>query len=322
MSARTIVPNPAITARSQKSATNGIPVVRVSQPNPQIEEPPQWARQILSGIENLNSRVGLIESGSIRPSFSEVASDVSDGGVSLQAPPAIPMSVRPANQDWQTVISQRTLKSPPQPRMGESGSGYTLLPNGKTVRNKRPAHKPLTVRQAINWRSNATTELVSFLKERGIGKSDPKPASDLVYLQLVESLAKAKAYYVYSRLGGTQEVHVWREAHKNDIMSLPLEEDSQSWADEMSEVASQPASEEPANPEHPTSGPPPEVEANAPKAIGQISNKTNRITVFPGARSEISPSVAEALAKYAQKHEVQSTVPPKKDGEAPKGPSK
>lgn len=317
MSARTKVLNPAIKAKLQNSAMNGNPVVQVVQPNPQIEEPPQWARQILSGIENLNSRVGLIESGSIRPSFSEVASDVSEGGVTLQAPPAQSTVTRPANQDWQTVISQRTLKSPPQPRMGESGSGYTLLPNGKTVRNKRPAHKPLVLRQAINWRSNATTELVSYLKEKGIRKSDPKPAADLVYLQLVESLAKAKAYYAYTKDGGTNEVHIWREAHKNDLMSLLPEEESQSWADEMSETASQPAPEGPVSSEQPSSGPPPDVEIDFSSTIGTKLKESNRQTIFPGARSEISPPVAKALSRYANKHEADSAKPSNNGKEAP-----
>jgi hypothetical protein len=248
-----------------------------AQPIPQIEEPPKWARQLLAGIENLNSRVGLIESGAMRPSFSEAASEVSDGGAALQRPPE-QVNLAPA-ESWQLIQRSQPKRGPPAPKMGESGSGYTLLPNGKLVRNKRPAHKPLPVRQAINWRSNATTNLVSFLKEKGIGKSDQKPINDPVYSQLVIDLAKAKAYYAYAN-GGTQEVHVWREAHRNDTMSLPLEEDTQSWADEMSEAASQQAPEGPASSANTSSGQKPGVGEVTPTDITVGQNTERRKTTW------------------------------------------
>jgi len=314
---------------------------------PQIEEPPQWARQLLVGFENLNSRLGLIESGAIRPSFAKAtssnvirqpapqgprsndpdindgASELSEGGAPIVIPPA---PVAPAQ--WQQVQRPKAPKGPAAPKMGESGSGYTQLPNGKMVRNKRPAHKPLPVRQAINWRGNATTELVSFLKEKGIGKSDPKPVRDPLYQTLVYNLALAKAYHAYTKNGGTDQVQVWREANK-DATALPQLEESQSWADEVnSSVASQGpeatvvASEIPISEQNARWGITPDSQSSWEvhnKVMGRYAREAlpvvdqtdgasedahainmarvqtlkaklaNRSTVFPGARSVVAP---------------------------------
>jgi len=219
-------------AQAGPSGSSGISTVPSAPQPPQIEEPPKWAKQLFAAIESIDSRIGSIEAGANRPNFSEVASEVSDGGVDLTG---TPKAVQPSAAKQRKGDSPQVPKDPPQPKMGESGSGYTLLPNGKMVRNKRPAHKPLPVRQAINWRGNATTELVSFLKEKGIGKSDIKPVGDPVYDHLVEDLAKAKAYYAYTKNGGTLQVHVWRDQHKDEIFSSPPEEEAQSWADEVNE---------------------------------------------------------------------------------------
>lgn len=101
-----------------------------------------------------------------------------------------------------------------KPPKGQSGSGYTRIPNGKLVRNKRPATKSLPVRQAKNWRSRATTDLVAFLKERGIGSDDPKPVGDANYRALVLDLEYSKAYFAYVK-GEDEPVEVqdWKSSH-------------------------------------------------------------------------------------------------------------
>jgi len=169
------------------------------------QEPPDWAKQLLLSLELINSRVGLLESGAIRPSFSKAASD-STGGVQLtpstENNPSMPSSGAPANRLASNAGTA--------PKMGQSGSGYTLLPNGKMVRNKRPSHKPLNLRQAANWRSKATTSLVTFLKQEGVSPGDPKPVTNPVYRTLVLDLANAKEYYSFVKNGGTLEVQDWK----------------------------------------------------------------------------------------------------------------
>lgn len=171
------------------------------------EAPPLWASQLLAQIEGLSSRIGLIESGAIRPSFSEAASEA--GGVPIQTPST------GTTPDTGSLLIPKALKKPvaikqPAVPMGESGSGYTRLPNGKLVRNKRPAHKPLQQRQASNWRGTATSNLVAYLKQVGLSKDDPKPVTDPAYATLVADLENSKEYFSYVKSGGTDEVQTWR----------------------------------------------------------------------------------------------------------------
>lgn len=113
------------------------------------------------------------------------------------------------------------------PKMGESGSGYTRLANGKFIKNKRPKARPIQDRQSKNWRARSTTALVQFLKERGIGKDDPKPEDDPRYIELVDDLDNAKLYQEYLRNEDEPlEVQEWRallasEETSSEVSSKP-----------------------------------------------------------------------------------------------------
>jgi hypothetical protein len=101
--------------------------------------------------------------------------------------------------------------------MGEPGSGYTRLANGKFVKNRRPKARPIQDRQAKNWRARSTTALVQFLKERGIGKEDPKPTDDPVYQALVSDLEMSKLYMEYLKNEAEPlEVQEWRNTLVDD----------------------------------------------------------------------------------------------------------
>jgi hypothetical protein len=103
------------------------------------------------------------------------------------------------------------------PKMGESGSGYTRLANGKFVKNRRPKARPIQDRQAKNWRARSTTALVQFLKERRIGKEDPKPTDDSVYQALVSDLEMSKLYMEYLKNEDEPlEVQEWRNSLIDD----------------------------------------------------------------------------------------------------------
>jgi hypothetical protein len=128
------------------------------------------------------------------------------------AKPATPAQTgKPNNAAEPAQLAQAEKSAPPKPPKGVSGSGYTRIPNGKLVRNRRPAVKPLPLRQAKNWRARATTELVAFLKEREIGVDDPKPTEDTQYLELVSELENSKAYLAYVKLTDEPfQVHEFR----------------------------------------------------------------------------------------------------------------
>jgi len=105
----------------------------------------------------------------------------------------------------------------PTPKMGESGSGYTRLANGKFVKNRRPKARPIQDRQSKNWRAKSTTALVQFLKLRGIGKNDPKPVDDATYQALVSDLEMSKLYSEYLKNEDEPlEVHEWRQSLVDD----------------------------------------------------------------------------------------------------------
>jgi len=168
--------------------------------------PPAWAMGLMAQIENLNSRLGLIESDGFKPkSFSEAAASAATspgGGVPLASVAALPQPAPSAKAET------------PKPPKGQSGSGYTRIPNGKLVRNKRPAAKPLPLRQAKNWRSRATTSLVDFLKRNSVGPDDPKPMHDVHYRELIRDLEYSKAYLAYVRKTDEPvEVHDWKSNH-------------------------------------------------------------------------------------------------------------
>jgi len=159
-----------------------------------VNTPPEWARVLLAQVEGISSRVGLIEANNHK-SYAVAA-----GGV----PPApqIEVPVKQASADKKA--------DPEKPPKGQSGSGYTRIPNGKLVKNKRPTVKPLPLRQAKNWRTKSTTALVAFCKERGIGPDDPKPTGDTRYQQLVADLEKSKAFLAYVRSSDDpKEVSAW-----------------------------------------------------------------------------------------------------------------
>jgi len=227
----------ATKGKAPQGPNNGSPVPTGNSNSVQsdMSEPPQWAKQLLAEIGNLNSRVGLIEAGASRPGYTTVAStSKGSGGVKLPQP-VIQAPIGPAGQSVVPMVpAQRAL----QPQMGESGSGYTRLPNGKMVRNKRPAHRPLVVRQAKNWRSTATTNLVKFLKERNIGHSNIKPVNEPVYQDLILQLAMAKDYQSYVKNGGTDEVHVWRTLHESSYSwNDQMAEGSGNWADDVASAS-------------------------------------------------------------------------------------
>jgi len=143
---------------------------------------------------------------------------------------------------------------PPKPAKGLSGSGYTRIPNGKLVKNKRPAQKPMPMRQAKNWRLKATTALVSFLKEAGVSKDDPKPLTNQRYQQLVADLAYAKAFYAYVReTNEPVEVQDWRSSNPLEtlVQGDPMDQDS---TDATSEVSQEDSSSMPKAPKPPTGG--------------------------------------------------------------------
>lgn len=139
----------------------------------------------------------------------------------VPAPPVVVPGIIPPAPLVQTPLSGNAQKSKPQkeaaPKMGETGSGYTRLANGKFVKNRRPKARPIQDRQAKNWRARSTTALVQFLKERGIGKDDPKPTDDAVYQALVSDLEISKLYMEYIKNDDEPlEVQEWRNTLIDD----------------------------------------------------------------------------------------------------------
>jgi len=167
-------------------------------------QPPPWALGLLSQMENISSRIGLLETARHQPkSFSEAAGSTANP-VATGEPQIVVAPSQPA-----PAPKKGATDKPPK---GVSGSGFTRIPNGKLVRNKRPTAKPLPLRQAKNWRAKATTGLVAFLKERGIGVDDTKPTEDSRYQSLVTDLENSKAYMAYVKsTEAPVQVHEWRE---------------------------------------------------------------------------------------------------------------
>lgn len=138
------------------------------------------------------------------------------------APTAKPQTTLVVQPTMSVGGSSTATTSSKKPPMGESGSGYTRLANGKLVKNKRPKERKLQERQARNWRSNATTALVQWLKEAGISREDPKPEHDPVYLQLVEDLENAKSYMDYVNNDETPlDVTAWKRENFSVQESSP-----------------------------------------------------------------------------------------------------
>jgi len=85
-----------------------------------------------------------------------------------------------------------------KPPPGESGSGYTRLPNGKLVRNQKPKARSLQETQAKNWQERAQSALRDYVT--GHFQRPPKevqekpPKGDGTYDGLVADLEWAKAY--------------------------------------------------------------------------------------------------------------------------------
>jgi len=201
-------PEPGVAPQDGKRPFKSLGKKPAGKPVADTSAPPLWAVGLMSQIEGLNSRIGLIESKGFmpKPSFSQAAASSAatspGGGVPI-------LSVEPSQP-----AQAPTRGAPAKPPKGQSGSGYTRIPNGKLVRNKRPATKSLPARQAKNWRSRATTDLVAFLKERGIGSDDPKPVGDANYRALVLDLEYSKAYFAYVK-GEDEPVEVqdWKSSH-------------------------------------------------------------------------------------------------------------
>jgi len=183
-------PNSGVAPQKGKGPYKPLPKLGGSskQTEPSADAPPKWALALMGQIENMNSRLGLIETKGFQPkSFSEAAGKTPATSARTEEPK---ITAGPAQQD-------QAANTAPKPPKGVSGSGFTRIPNGKLVRNKRPAVKPLPLRQAKNWRAKATTNLVAFLKERGIGSDDAKPTEDTQYRGLVSDLENSKAYLAY-----------------------------------------------------------------------------------------------------------------------------
>jgi len=99
----------------------------------------------------------------------------------------------------------RESKSPPstddeaKPRRGERGSGYTKIPGGRLVRNKRPSKdRVLQDTQSRNWIDKTQQALKSYVggtykKSAKVVKTKP-PSGDARYDNLVADLEWAKAY--------------------------------------------------------------------------------------------------------------------------------
>jgi len=172
-------------------------------------EAPEWAKQLSKVVADLAESVAKLTA---TPGLTGAGKTASFANVAKQAasqPVAKPPQAKPVKPEPKA----------PAPRIGESGSGYTRISNGRLVRNKRPKARPLQERQAKNWRSRATQDLVSFLKERNLGKDDPKPVNDPVYTKLVAALESAKAYMAY--VGSTDQpmsVEDWRRSN----LALPV----------------------------------------------------------------------------------------------------
>lgn len=175
--------------------------VATSSPQPLAESSsnavPEWAGQIIDLLTKLVNKAEEKRP----PSWAEMAN----------ALPEFPIETRQSPPVKPKPILAKPNKAVPTPKLGESGSGYTRISNGRLIRNKRPAPRTLVQRQARNWRSNATKELVSFLKEKGIGPEDPKPVNDLAYTKLVNDLESSKAYQAYiNNVDEPLEVQAWR----------------------------------------------------------------------------------------------------------------
>jgi len=209
--------------------------------------PPVWAMGLMASIENLNSRLGLLETGQHRPSYLQAAGGSPapslSGGISIRERPASP-----------ATPPQPAPRQPQKPPKGESGSGFTRIPNGKLVRNKRPVAKPLPVRQAKNWRQKATTNLVEGLKTLGIGPADPKPVNDEGYRDAVIDLTWSKAYYAYVRTSDNPlEVGPWRASNPVPTWDeiAAGDTDAESDGDEGPEEPPQSPTEAPRSPNRP-----------------------------------------------------------------------
>lgn len=243
---------PRISPTTQIGATQSVKGKQpaVNTPNPaQPEQPPEWARTLLGSIETLNQRIGLIESGAQRQAFNKVTGQLPGGGVPLTPQPQQIVEAQPVAQPTTlpngAVANMTQSEAKPKVPMGESGSGYTRLPNGKLVRNKRPQPKPLQLRQAKNWRSTATTNLVGWLKATGIGPDDPKPMAEPQYQNLVTNLAMAKDYMSYVKSNEQPiQVHEWRNAYQG-IYTFDAVTSDGNWADEVeaSEAGTETASQ-------------------------------------------------------------------------------
>jgi len=206
-----------------------------------MEQPPQWALGLIGQMENISSRIGLLETARHKPkSFSEAA-----GNPASPVATGLPLIAVAPSQPAPTA-GKAVADKPPK---GVSGSGFTRIPNGKLVRNKRPTAKPLPLRQAKNWRAKATTSLVAFLKERGIGVNDAKPTGDSQYQRLVADLEYSKAYLAYVKsTDAPVQVHEWRELlPRSDphMGSAPLERPSSSGPRGKSPQAALPAIPQP-----------------------------------------------------------------------------
>lgn len=168
-------------------------------------EAPVWAESLLAAMAEQTRLLSLlVQRGEFPPR-------VNPWFPSGSLPTSQPAATRPQGE-----ARQQPAKQDAKPKLGESGSGYTRISNGRLVRNKRPMSRPLVERQARNWRSKATKDLVSFLKSRNIGPNDPKPSNDGEYKELVQELASAKAFSAYVK--STQEpleVQDWREVSRS-----------------------------------------------------------------------------------------------------------
>lgn len=191
---------------------------------------PPWAAALLAQNDALLKRVTALEAVRAMPGpvnwADEAIRQAATAAPRLYVPEVdatVPVDVRPK------AVKATAQNEPQKPPKGVSGSGYTRIPNGKLVRNKRPVARSLPERQAKNWRSTATANLVNALKERGIGPSDPKPVDNVGYQRLVVDLAYAKAYYAYVRESDNPvEVQDWRVENPPPTFSSVVAVDAKS----------------------------------------------------------------------------------------------
>jgi hypothetical protein len=184
----------------EKAPADEATVAGKTAPAP-MEQMPEWASQMTKMLQLMATRLDKVEK---KTDWSEDY-------------PQLPIGQPGPVVQWPQMAPMPYIRQPAkaaEPKMGEQGSGYTRLPNGKTVKNRRPKTRSLPERQALNWRTKATEALIAFRKEHNLTKGEDCPA-ELQEVQdpLVLDLTRSKAYEAYVHGGGEQKVHEWRQAN-------------------------------------------------------------------------------------------------------------